>query len=487
MYERTILQTGEPLPRRSSPGGGTPMIALDEVSALLWNNKAGIAASVAACLLAALAFLILALPSYVASTQIIIDPTDLRVVDNSLRPQTNISGDTQLAQVEDEIRVITSSTVLRRVVEAQHLADDPEFAGAGPTLMSRLTSALAGLLQRPPKAAEDPTADAVRALARKVTAKREERTFVVTVTVTTHEAEKSARLADAVVAAFLQVAEQTRNDATRRIADSLSSRLNGLRQDVEAAEQKVVDYKATHGMVAAVGQNVTEQQLASASTRLSDIRARLSDAQSRYAQVVQAQRGGDIGAVPEALQSPTIGALRSQLADVMRREGDLAATLGQRHPALNEVRAQARNVAAQLHAELARIAAVLKTNRDRAQADLAAAEANYRALEASVTSKSRLSVQLGELERAAQADRAIYEAFLARTRQVGEQEKINTANISVISPAQVPDAKSWPPRPVYVLLAALILGLVLSVGATVGLELLARRRPLSRRSLPSLR
>ena len=44
-------------------------------------------------------------------------------------------------------------------------------------------------------------------------------------------------------------------------------------------------------------------------------------------------------------------------------------------------------------------------------------------------------VTLRELERDATAKRAVYESYLLRARETGEQKDVNTANISVISEA----------------------------------------------------
>ena len=53
---------------------------------------------------------------------------------------------------------------------------------------------------------------------------------------------------------------------------------------------------------------------------------------------------GEIGAFPEAVQSQTITALRTQYAEVMRREAEQMTTLGPRHPAVIEIQAQAERL-----------------------------------------------------------------------------------------------------------------------------------------------
>lgn len=474
MYERA--RTDGPDPERiASPlrdgEAHDPVRAADDGLTRALRHRGLIGAGAVFGLVAALGFATLALPRYTASTQIIIDPTDLRVVDNSLRAPSAFS-DQQIAQVEDEVRVLTSSTVLNRVVATEHLDADDEFNGSRPTLTARLGARARGLLGLPPAAepAPVPAEAAMRALAKAVTAKREERTFVVDVAVAAREPAKAARLADAVVAAFLDVSQDARNDAARRADASLKDRLGDLRQELETAEQRVVDFKTRNALVAAVGQSVAEQQLVAASTRLGDARTQLADAQARYGQVLQAERSGDAGAMPDALQSPTVTSLRAQLADVLRREGNLAATLGARHPVMAEMHAQDASIRALVREELNRVGAAAKGNLDRAVAAQTAAQAAYASSESRVTAKNALSVRLAELEREVQSDKTVYEAFLTRTRELGQQAQIDVANISVISPAQVPDTRTWPPKPLYLLGAGLLAGLALGVGAALALE-----------------
>ena len=50
-----------------------------------------------------------------------------------------------------------------------------------------------------------------------------------------------------------------------------------------------------------------------------------------------------------------------------------------------------------------------------------------------------------ELQHDAQASRDIYQAFLVRARETGEQEQVDTKNIRVLSKADLPQRRSSPP------------------------------------------
>ena len=85
---------------------------------------------VAACMVAALLFGLFAPARYTASMQVLIDPNDLRVVDNVLRGQNQLT-ETHVTQVENQVRVLLSNNVAKRVVERLSLDRDPDFIGSG--------------------------------------------------------------------------------------------------------------------------------------------------------------------------------------------------------------------------------------------------------------------------------------------------------------------------------------------------------------------
>ena len=108
------------------PGDG---IDYQRILSVLWRGKTTILATVAVSLLIAVLFVVLVPHRYTAVTQILIDPTDLRAVSNDLSPP-NQASDASVLQVESQVRVLMSDSVLRRVVKTEGLENDPEFVGS---------------------------------------------------------------------------------------------------------------------------------------------------------------------------------------------------------------------------------------------------------------------------------------------------------------------------------------------------------------------
>ena len=445
--------------------------------AFVWRRKAYIFASVVAALFLCLVVELAVGPRYRAASQILIGPVDLRVLDKSVMPPAQ-TADANVIQVESETRILTSDKVLRRVVESERLAADAEFqTGGGSSMLGAAISALrvAIGLKSDPARTIDPEFAALRQLQRNVYAKRTERTYVVDLIVETNDPEKSARIANAIALAYLDEQSDARAEAARRATDSLSSRLSEQRERVRQAEEQVERYKAERNIVGPTGRLVDEQQLTELNNQLSTARARASEAKARYEQMQQLQRSGaDQGSTTEAVQSNTIGRLREQYAAIARQEANLSAELGPRHPWVIEAHAQARNAQRQITDEIGRIADATRTDYERALANETSLMRSLDALKQRAKDTSLAFVRLRELEREVDASRAVYESFLVRARETREQERLDTANVRILSDAQPPQDRSWPPRRLLMLLAALALGLLGGVGLAYVVELYSR-------------
>jgi len=460
-HERRSMSTGA----ASSEAGPNTSRSIDVATAwsLIRRRKMSIAATVIGALIGMGLFVVLTTPQYTAVTQILIDPSDLRAVDNSLTP-ANQMPEAVVIQVETQVRVLTSDNVLRRVVAGERLDRDEEFIGGYSSLPRQLINSLLAMggVETPKS---DATLTALNELHRRIKAKRAERTYVVDLAITTREREKSVRLANAVARAYLQEQTTARADAARRVSESLSARLAELQDRVRQAERRVEEFKARNNIVGASGQLVNEQQLSEVNNQLVTARARTAEARSRFEQVQKLQKSGaEVGAVTEAVQSQTITALRSQYAEIARREAEMVMQLGTKHPSVAEIQAQARGLRRLITEEVNRIADSARNDFDRARASEESLAASLDVLKRNAITTNEALVSLRELERDVQVSRAVYESFLVRARETGEQERLDTKNVRVISEADLPLRRSWPPGNLPLALFAIAIGVIAGIG-----------------------
>lgn len=402
---------------------------------------------------------------YEATTQVVIEPGDLKLSDTDLTQPVG-QPDAALAVVETRIKMVTSGKVLDKVVEALKLTDDPEFNGQGSGGLGVMSLIRSILSRQDGPAGEDNIrqALAVRNLAESLSVERSGKTFVVSIGATTQSPKLSAEIANTTRDIFQQEAAQYQSEMAGRATGQLTDKLSNLQKDVEAAERKVEDFRATHDLVDAQGHLISDDQMLKLNEQLSVARARTLELNARAASARSLDVNSVInGTLPEEINSNTMSELRAQYA-ALKQEADRAAVrLGPRHPEYQALNAQLDGSRERIAGELRRIASSLQVDLKRAvqlEQGLASRLAQAKVQSGDVNSDL---VSLREYERDATAKRSVYEQYLLRAKQTGEQEHINSTNINVMTVARPPLEANGPSRAV-IALAGLLLGLASGIG-----------------------
>jgi len=368
-------------------------------------------------------------PRYTAYIDLLVDPVNLKVVDNDVFSDS-MQRDRQLLDVDSKLRIISSGNVLSRVVADLKLQDDPEFA---------------------PASSKTPAEDALGALEKRISARRDERSFIVNVAAWSQSPEKSVAIADAVVKGFKEELAKAESEGAGRAANTLIARLDDLKKEVSKAESDVEDFKREHGLQSISGELASTLMSQQTNTQLVAARERLIQAQTRVAKLTAADAMSQFGA--DSLQSETLTALRTQYSTLKQRVTAQAAVLGPRHPSIVALNPQIKALEQQIRAETGRMVEAAKIEQAQAQTALDALTSQAEQMRTSVFEDKTAQIHLRELEREARAKAAVYEAFMARAGEAAERQQIDTTNIRIVSPAVVPASRSFPPRG-YVLAAA---------------------------------
>lgn len=402
------------------------------------------------------AYLAVAKPSYTASSAIFLDPRQRKVVNEDV-PQSG--GINDVALFESQVSIIGSDTILRRVVTSLGLAQDPEFAPvAKPGPLSVVRERILG-----PRAAMEPTLQAIDNLAKRLRVRRAQNTYVVSVDVTTESAVKSAAIANAILKAYQDDQASARSDAAAKANTLIDGRLDEIKAKVREAEIRVDTFKRDNRLVTSEGGMLNEQQLTKLNSELVTVRSQVAGAKAKLDELqATLRRGVSTESLPEAMMSPVIQRLRDQLASAARREAALASQLGTRHPALLDAHAQVVSLRGQINAELQRISAQAQNEYQIAANRETEILATLRTLEAEVASTTTSQIKLRELEREADAGREVLRAFLARQKETQEQQNLQLTEARVITPAAVPARPSSPNAPLVLAFAAAS-GLALAV------------------------
>ena len=428
-------------------------IDLPQLSSWLRAGAKWIVLGTLAGLLIGAGYAITAKPRYTVTTEILMDPAGLQIVSDDLYRQEQ-QRDAQLLIVESKRQTLLSGSALLRAIEELQLQKDPEFVP--PTSWTSLLSARA--LLGGGGTSRSPAIIALDNLMRRVDARRDELSFVVIMSVWTDNAEKSIRIADAIVKAFKEELVAADSEGARRTADALVSRIAELKGEVSVAEQAVEEFRRKHGLRSTQGELVSSRSMSQINQQLVEARERYIQAESRYKELTSS---GSTDAL--AMQSPTISSLRTQYAMLKSRADAESLTYGPRHPRLSQLRTELRAMENEIEAEKDRIVQAARNNLEQAKAVVAALGADATTVSSGVFSDNDAEVELRDLTREAAAKTAIYEAFLVRAREITQRQNLDTTNIRVISPPVPPKSRSWPPRTAQVAGFGAVAGMVLSV------------------------
>lgn len=430
-------------------------VSLSDLANTLVQRKSSIFATTIVCLALAAGYLATAKPIYTSTAEVYVDPRDRPTPKEDPSEKSNVPGD-GLLLVESQLKIITSGKVLSRVVDQMKLADDPEFNGRD-SLIANIKAALGF------GGDDSPQLAALRRLRLVTSTKRNERSYVIDVSVSAREPQRAADLANAVANAYLDEQASANASFNRRLSDAIKSQLERMRNAVSRSEQAVATYKAAHNLVGSRDKLVTDQELTEANTQLSNAKAKLDEAEARVKLVDSIEKGGTpLESLPEAIQSSAIVQLRASAVDASRTEVQLARVLGPNHPALQQARAQVQDVQAAIKNEVKRIAQAVRNVATSERLNVQSLQERFATLKSLTQTNEKAMVQLRELELKANSDRTVYETYLAKAKAATEEQGINNTNIRLISRAIIPDQKSWP-RTIPIIGGALAGGLLLGI------------------------
>lgn len=457
VYDRPIDQT-EPRTAQAAAPRTLAGLSVLEFVRLLWQRKVAIASAGLICACAAVMIGKSLTPKYTATAQLYVDPRELQLVERELTPRSqDLSG---LAMVvESQARLITSNSLLLQVIQDTGLDKDPEFGdgNAKGALASLLR--LFGIELRSAGDAKLGQMAALENLLRHINVKKTDRTFIVDIDVWSNEPAKAAMLANAISRAYLAESRNSQANAARRATTDLSGRLKELQERLRNAENALATYKAQNNFVGTQDTAISDQQLSASNQRLAAARALTLDAQAKYDQIEASRRASsDAGAIPEALQSPTIANLRAQYAEARKRQAELTSELGPRHPALRQTEKQVEDLRRNINEEVERFAQSARNDLTRARDYESSLNKALEAQKRQSVQLSQASVRLRELEREVEASRDVYQSFLKRSRETEEQESLNTSSARVIGEATVPQRRTFPPAMSMIAIVGFMLG-----------------------------
>lgn len=389
-------------------------------------------------------------PRFTASASVVLDVKSPDPIAGVVLP-----GMIASSYMATQIGVIQSERVLVRALRALGLDRAPESLVAWKTATDGRGDMLSWLAERCARQVElVPTKDA----------------NLITLSYTADSADEAAAMANAIVQAYIELTLELRVEPARQFNSFFEDKARGLRENVEAAQARILAFQQKNGIL--VGNDkfdAENQRLLELSSQLVALQAQLAESASRAS---QANVGAD--SMPEAMNNPLLIGLNTELA---QREGKLAETtarLGDSHPDLVDQRARLTQLRERIALETRRVSAGMAANQAVNQSRVAMLRTAVAEQRTRLLALKGQRDELALLQRDAENAQLIHDQMLARATQSGMESQATQTNVSVLKRAS-PPAQPSSPRVLLNALVAALAGLLGALAASLRREAADRR------------
>jgi polysaccharide biosynthesis transport protein len=427
----------------------------------------------------ALAYIALATRLYTSTASIL---SDTKMNQNLQRQK--IVEDTPLdpSTVNSQVKIFSSESIILPVIKSMNLAHDSEFVGPPHALGAQILGQITKLINRVTQSLglkDDRTIDAeaflertaVETFLKRLTARREEVSYVIDVAFTSEDPNKAARIANAVADSYTAADLAARTQSTKMASQWLQDRLIELKVQATDADRVLQNYKSTNNIVDTGRGLLNQQQLSDLNTQLISARTEIAEAKARLGRIRQIGSDGIPDAtVTDALNNTVITRLRAQYLDTAARAADLTSRLGQGHVAVVRLHEQMDELRKSVRGEEQRIADAYASDYEIAKArEKSLTDSMYLLVgEAGVSSQAQ--VMMRDLESSADTYRNLYNSFLQKFQETIQTQTIPVTDTRIVTRA-TPPLYTSSPKSALALAGGIVLGLLMGAGAAIAREM----------------
>lgn len=265
------------------------------------------------------------------------------------------------AIVESEARILRSNFLAQRVVSDLDLAHDPTFAPKSTILSTILPTtlpmALPTILSRLLATGEVGTATTseriAKDLSRNLTVTNDTRAYLIAVTYVSSDPQRSARIVNAFVDAYMRNRLEIGVAAAERTGTWLQEQVRSTQAALEEADARVDRYRRQTGYIESSAglPDLAQQELRDATTRLGTAVQNRLASEARLGRAREAFALGNVPSAQDLVGAPVIQKML-ETVEAARRDVQNAVQMGPRHPGYINAKASLDDQQERLHAEI---------------------------------------------------------------------------------------------------------------------------------------
>lgn len=293
---------------------------------------------------------------------------------------------------------------------------------------------------------------------------------VINVSYTSTDRQFAAAMTNAIVQAYVDTSRELRVEPAKQYSAFFDERGKQARDELERAQTKLSAFQQQNGIISADERlDVENERLAELSSQLVALQAVATESRNRQE---AANTRGD--RTTEVLGNPVVVGLTTDLGRTEARLTEMSERFGDKHPAVQELQANVRQLKSRIDLETRRVSASVGVTSDINQSRAGQVQASLDAQRSKVLKLKALRDQLNVLQRDVEHAQRNYDSVMSRANQTSLESQNNQTNVSVLRDATRPPFPSAPRTTLNMLIAS-ILGLLIGVGVSLLIEVITPR------------
>jgi capsular exopolysaccharide synthesis family protein len=294
-----------------------------------------------------------------------------------------------------------------------------------------------------------------------LTVKQIDGTQLITLTVKQRDPRLAAALVNQVVKAYTVQSFEDRAHSVTELREWLSAQMDELQTHVETAQRKLNDFEKANHVVGTVGASNT------IADRLRFLSERLSSAQSdrigKEAQM-KAATGGSPAELAALFPSPKLNTLQAAQGTLYAQYAQLSTKFGANYPPLADITQQMQRIDSEIASEVQSVRERLNTDYAAASRAQDLMQSEYDNQIALAYKFDRNQAEYSALQGDVTSSKELYDTLRRKLQQATVDTEVSGLNTILVQEARVP-LHAAGPRPIFILLGSLILGLFAGVVA----------------------
>ncbi|MCX6595989.1 MAG: polysaccharide biosynthesis tyrosine autokinase [Acidobacteria bacterium] len=359
------------------------------------------------------------------------------------------------SNIQTQIRILTSRTILSRTVERLNLEMTPSTSSP-PTPFAKIRA-------RIPIARKEPieqNKEAITTAAMTVSARGVGATRLIQLECDSTSPEVAANFLNTLAAEHISQNLSARSSATQRTAQWMEAQLEESRARLQGANDKLREFVQKSGL------DFFPEQATLADTKMRQLQGDVSSIQadriSKQARYEMA-RNASSDVLPDVVADPNLQGMKAQIITLRREMAPLLATLTPEHYKVKRIQAQITETEQAFEKEKSALLRRLQNDYEEALRKERLLGGAYNAQTRAVGSQADKAGQYATLKREVEMAQQVYNSLLQQSNQAAMVALVPTSNIRVVDQALVPDKPSSP-NPVKDIPTAAILGAALGAG-----------------------